>query len=345
MKREHAPKGVKAMVAAAEAAGSGAAMGAGRTGEWQAAGSSTASSPMRVAILTAFTVDYEIGAICAAVNREYAARHGYAFVCREYPPSTADDARHPTWNKVELLNEALQCLHGGATAPSIVPSDTTHLLWIDADAVVARHDARLEELWSRLPDSIELLIGEDVTPACLVNAGVLGVRVSAWSAALWSDVWSAASSDKYHQRRYHEQSALLRQLQDRGEGLQLVQAPWHSYVGGGYTPRLFPHVCVLPRRSLNTNRYDLSGAREDPHYACDYIFHAAGHPILQRRGPGGNLELWKPPKKEAIRAVLAHAYGGGDADLPAAAGIERAKASACQCPPSTHARFPGRIMN
>ena len=320
---------------AAVAAGSGAA----RTGECKGAAGS-----MRVAILTAFTVDYEIGAICAAVNREYAERHGYTFVCREYPPATAHDARHPTWNKVALLNEALQCLrpHGGG-APLIVPSDTTHLLWIDADAVVVRSGARLEELWSRLPDSIELLIGEDVTPACLVNAGVLGVRVSAWSAALWSDVWGAASSDKYRNRRYHEQSALLRQLERRGEGLSLVRAPFHSYVGGGSTPRIFPHVCVLPRRSLNTNRYDLSGARDaspNKGFECDFIFHAAGNPTLRRIGPTGTTEVWKPHKEAAIRAVLAHAHGGGDADRAAAA-----CKSKCPPTPRTHVRFPGRIMN
>jgi hypothetical protein len=272
-----------------------------------AAGQSTPANCMRVAILTAFTSDYTIGHLCAPYNRRYAERHGYVFVCRVHPPAVRGDERHPTWHKVALLNEALRCVLHPSDEPPAVPHDTTHLLWVDADAVVLRQDMRLEELWAASSggnECVQLLIGEDVTCTCLVNAGVLGVRVSAWSAALWGDVWAAESSrvrcartaarradghtpvlcaarathaaarractraQKYYKRRYHEQTCLLRQLARRGEGLGLESAPIHAK-----TPllskRLYPHVCVLPRRAFNTNVRVRASSNAMPPRACD----------------------------------------------------------------------------
>ena len=51
-----------------------------------------------------------------------------------------------------------------------------------------------------MPATIELLIGEDVTSCCLVNAGVFCVRVSEWSLQLWRDVWASAASRKFHNK-------------------------------------------------------------------------------------------------------------------------------------------------
>ena len=313
---------------------------------------------MRVAVLTSFTSDYTLGHLCEPINRQYAQRHGYSFVSEifapsqsaiansetiassadglgsgsgsnsrhpSYSPDSGSSRRHPTWNKVRMVHDLLHSLLIGPPSaddcnePLPIPRDTTHLLWVDADAVVVRQDVRVEELWSELPSSIELLIGEDVTPCCLINAGVFCVKVSEWSLRLWRDVWSSKGSLKFHNCRYHEQSALLRQLARRGEGLDQIDPPFHSYCGGRATPKLFPHVAVLPRRSLNTNRYDLraegagEGARapgesavrdED---ACDFIFHAAGNPILRCIGVAGTAILSKPDKPTAIQIVLAHA--------------------------------------
>ena len=77
-----------------------------------------------VLVLTAFTTDYLVGHLSAAVNREWAAAHGYDFRCdalplkeileRIGPPRTA-----PTWYKVwainELLREIKQVIHLGPT--------------------------------------------------------------------------------------------------------------------------------------------------------------------------------------------------------------------------------------
>ena len=48
----------------------------------------------------------------------------------------------------------------------------THLMWLDADAAVVRQDRRLEELLATAGADAELLVGEDHSAACLLNAGV-----------------------------------------------------------------------------------------------------------------------------------------------------------------------------
>jgi hypothetical protein len=279
---------------------------------------------MRVAVLTAYTSDYEIGCdICAPVNRKYAERHGYAFVERIHPPWQRElDSRHPSWNKVHLLCELLDGLIQRREGLP-VPLDTTHLLWVDADAVVVWHDKRVEDLWARhCSEHCQLLIGEDVTPCCLVNAGVFCVRVSDWSAALWRDVLAGESATKFRTLPYYEQSVLLRQLEKRGEGLNLQACPFHSYTGGHAAPKHFPHVVVLPRNAINTNRIDVpatAGGRLVADCGCEFIFHAAGHPILRCAGGGdgdahGDAALWKPSKPTALRAVLHHAGLGPPPD-------------------------------
>lgn len=133
---------------------------------------------MHVAVLTAYTSDYELGGLTEPVNRAYAARHGYDFVCRVSPPCDRTSERHPSWDKVTLVNEILSGLLRRRRDPSSTTVDngllcspaTTHLLWVDGDACVVRQEVSVASLWATLPRGIELLIGEDVTPNCLLNA-------------------------------------------------------------------------------------------------------------------------------------------------------------------------------
>jgi len=273
---------------------------------------------MHAAVLMSFTADYELGHITFPYNKQYADKHGYDFVCKIWPPSdwmTDKSKRHPTWDKVEMIIELLtSLLRGGGTT---VSADTTHLLWVDADAVVLNHATSLEQLWTGVPSSTELLIGEDLSTTCLVNCGVFCVRVSEWSLKLWTDVWASPMSVRWHRSPHREQSALLKQLVARGEGLNHVPLPFHSYCGGPKL-KLFPHVAVLPRHAINTNRGDVrqrtpvssSGDDEEGRnltYRCDFVFHAAGRPVLMRDGNDAH----HPPrycssKEEALRAMLVH---------------------------------------
>jgi hypothetical protein len=113
----------------------------------------SADAGPHVALFTAYTSDYAVGELCARVNRAYASRHGYGWVCQVGPPrGRGQEApeRHPTWDKVALLLELMQSLLEGKAPRGLSPR-TTHLMWIDADAVVLRHDRKVEQILESLP--------------------------------------------------------------------------------------------------------------------------------------------------------------------------------------------------
>ena len=252
---------------------------------------------MHATVVTAFTSNYELGHLTSPANRAYAERHGYAFHCRIRPPFNwhAPGSRHPSWDKVAIL---LDLLDDALDRP--LANSPTHILWVDADAVIVRQEVSLDDLWQGLPVSCELLIGEDIAPVCHVNAGVFVVRVSEWSRKLWREVWDADAGARFHTRLYWEQSVLQLVLRQQGEGLERVK-PFHSYAGGPPGVKMFPHVCVLPRQLFNTNRGELYEAGEfGKQQRCGFVFHAAGHPTMTV-GPG---TTWRPSKKQAICAML-----------------------------------------
>ena len=123
---------------------------------------SSRSQRHQIALFTAYTRDYPFGDLCARVSSAYAAKCGYswkAFVQEDRDPNAE---RHPSWDKVRLMLEMLDGLLAGGT-PHGLPAGTTHLVWIDADAVVLRHEKKLEDLIDALPLATELIIGEDLT--------------------------------------------------------------------------------------------------------------------------------------------------------------------------------------
>ena len=165
----------------------------------------------RAIVLTAFTSNYELGHLTVPHNRAYAELHGYEFVCRIRPQYdwNAPGERHPSWDKVSILLELLDGLLDDANDDA---NAATHILWVDADAVVVNQQTSLDDLWRELPPSCELLLGEDVGPTCLVNAGVFAVRVSEWSRQLWREVWSCSAAARFHTRLYWEQVEISRLL-------------------------------------------------------------------------------------------------------------------------------------
>ena len=212
--------------------------------------------------------------------------------------------------------------------------------------------------------------------AASVCQGVFCVRVSEWSAALWADVWAKAAR-RFYWGGYWEQNALARQLAARHEGIEAVNPFHSYQEGGPAGVKLFRHVAVLPRHAFNTNRADVStrGARlaasaigavraaamasgaaagtavgegeatsigceetaDDRSVRCDFIFHAAGHPVLRRdRAPGSctfhsTTELWRPtPVPGATSKVLALECMLAHAGLLTSAAQHRAAANAAE---------------
>jgi hypothetical protein len=216
-----------------------------------------------VLICSAYSDDYTIGRLSEAVNRAYAALHGYRFwsVVLPYEDMLGQIAprMHVTWFKVLLLRDLL----AQAKIRGI-----SWVMWIDADAIVIEPSVRVLEDIVASAGARELVIGEDMNPSCLINAGVMLVRVCAWSVALWDDVWA---SKRYWSVPFYEQSALIGALRARQEGLEAVR-PFHSHVRGGpQGPKHFAHTCVLPSLDFNSNRF-----APESHESARYIYHAAG---------------------------------------------------------------------
>lgn len=253
--------------------------------------------PPRVLVFTGFSLNYTVGHLCSAVNRAYAARHGYGWRCDAIPleqMSSLLGGAFGSWYKVLMINRLLEECQFDSSGECY-----SHIMWIDADAVVVDHSKKVEELIELAGRHTELIVAEDMTPCCLLNAGVLIIRCSPWSRALWSDLWSQKWTMKYRDTPFYEQSALIRWLQSHGERLQDASvsasastaaraeathveedvvakdenareqggAPFHSYRGGPTVKRT-AHLCIVSHEMLNTNQHSGVANAEPATTAC-----------------------------------------------------------------------------
>jgi len=223
-------------------------------------------------VITAYSSDYSIGAVCEHVNRRWAERHGYEFqtVVEPYEAMMAEIAprRFLGWYKALMLNRLLT----QESQVELRARNIGYLMWIDADAFVIDHSKKVEEIvLEHSPGGHELIIAEDSSKCCLLNTGVLIVRVCDWSRELWSEVWERR---KYFDTYFYEQSALVKCLRRRGEGLEKIGA-FHSFAGGPQI-KSFPHCVVLPTHLLNSNVAPHEEDRSTGRPCAQFIFHALG---------------------------------------------------------------------
>lgn len=199
-------------------------------------------------ICTAYSTDYSIGSLCERVNYAYAKAHDYEFLSVVLPMDEISSIIHPkahaTWFKIHIILKVLEDIN------ALRAKGIQYIMWIDADAVIVNHEISLSALVQR-GGHRELIIAEDMTPCCLINAGVFLLRVSDWSRSLLEDVWSCNRFDSVF---FFEQSALIKCLRSRGEGLEHVE-PFHSYrqEHERKEPLLFARVAVLPHKEMNSN--------------------------------------------------------------------------------------------
>lgn len=197
-----------------------------------------------VTLVSAYSSNYAPGPLCEAANREYASRHGYGFECDVLSPDDMHDAIAPrralNWYKVLAIRRALADAAAKGGGSQLV-------VWLDADAFVTDRGRRIEAVVETDGGGRDLVLGEDVSSACLVNTGVIIIRASPWSLELWRQIWEGNLSRRYHNKLYHEQSALSRLLVERGE-LETANLPKERN-----TRTLSRHVCVLPHGLLQTS--------------------------------------------------------------------------------------------
>jgi len=240
----------------------------------------------KILMCTAYSTNYAIGNFCNKINEAYALKFGYEFVSIRKPLeqmiAQIYPKQHCTWYKIYLLLQLFQDLQSQQT------QSIHYVMWIDADAFVVNHSINLHTIIQHSGER-ELIIAEDTHPGCLVNAGVFLLRVNEWSYKLLNDIWHC---NRFDDVCFYEQSALIKCLKGRGEGLEHVQ-PFHSYLRKGETDSLrFAHVAVLPHKELNTSSIveenDIrdfmnmihSGESDSSNGSIDttssFIFHAAG---------------------------------------------------------------------
>ena len=134
-----------------------------------------------------------------------------------------------------------------------------------------------------------------------LHPGVLLVRVTEWSRQLWREVWAC---NKYDDVFFYEQSALIRRLRARREGLELLPSgvPFHRLISSRYLQKksVIDYVNIEKRLYqcnnllllITTNSYQ-------PHQFIQPI-----HPSILNHSylPGA----YKGPKLFAHVAVLPH---------------------------------------
>jgi ADP-heptose:LPS heptosyltransferase len=101
-----------------------------------------------------------VGRVTAGAWREYAQRHGYAFVCHDH---LLDPSRHPSWNKILAVREAM------------VQQGTGWVMWVDADALVMNQRIRAESL---IPPGCDLVTASDGNGLVV---GIFLIRCCQWS--------------------------------------------------------------------------------------------------------------------------------------------------------------------
>ena len=213
--------------------------------------------PNNFQVVTAYTPNYTIGELCAAINKTYCKGRGYGFLeavmsykdmMEEVAPRT-----NCTWFKIKLLLKLLKA-HGQQ-------SDIRYLVWVDADAIFLNSTSITLEHIVQKSMGRDLIIAEDQT--YFLNAGVIILKASEWSVQLLEQVWEQR---RYFETRHFEQSAILKVLKLKNEGFkQYNEKVYHSFRGGPAV-KFFVHTVVFPPHILNSNVHESSdhmGSRWD----------------------------------------------------------------------------------
>ncbi|KAG0169119.1 hypothetical protein DFQ30_003938 [Apophysomyces sp. BC1015] len=168
-------------------------------------------SPSVAVVTSSYLYDtcMEPSATAAATNkRDYAQRHGYAFVARsaEFAQQVLHNNRKAVWGKIDVVQKVLPKYEW--------------VFWLDMDAVVMDQTKSIQDLLSTLRSqfvdgrdeferSIDLVIARP-SPDKMINAGVFLMRNSVWANNFLRDLQNL---DEWHtQGPFYEQGAMWQLL-------------------------------------------------------------------------------------------------------------------------------------
>ena len=119
-----------------------------------------------------------------AVNEAYVENNGYSMKLLD--PSTSNyEKKDARWNKVKILEEALDPLSGWAR-------DFDYIMWIDADLIFLDINLRLESIISKYPDANFIISAEHAGSTTLINSGSILAKNCEWSRQFLKDWWNYA---------------------------------------------------------------------------------------------------------------------------------------------------------
>ena len=151
----------------------------------------TARTSSTVGLVTYATQDiWNYTAYSFAVNEIYAEHNNYVMLHLDGESSSEYDSFDSRWNKVKILEEALDPETGWARHLDWV-------VWIDADAIVLDMNLRIEEVVAPYPEAHLLVSAEHAGSSTLINSGVVIVKNSAWSRAFLKEWWTFKSRTLY----------------------------------------------------------------------------------------------------------------------------------------------------
>ena len=125
-----------------------------------------------------------------AVNEVYAEANGYVMKHLDESSSPHYDLYDSRWNKVKILEEALDPVDGWAR-------HLEWLVWLDADAIVLDMDLRIEKIVASYPYANVLMSAEHAGSSTLVNSGAVIVRNTPWTRTFLHTWWTFKNRKLY----------------------------------------------------------------------------------------------------------------------------------------------------
>ena len=205
-----------------------------------------------IKVFTAYSDNYRTGELCSVINSHYCRLRNYLFLSHVHSNELMNELvaprKHLGWYKVRMIYEELTA-ELSQTDSNINSIGASYLFWIDADAIFVDFDTDIET-YIRRSRFKNLVVGEDMTPCCEINSGVMIIKVNEWSLEFWKEVWHCVP---YYARPFFDQSAVLKCLRRRKEGLTLFN-PFHTFLPGvPQDEKFFANTAVLPHLDFNTN--------------------------------------------------------------------------------------------
>ena len=168
-----------------------------------------------IGIVTYSTSDiFDYSSYSFAVNEAYSEHNGYILklIDNLNNNNNNDDdiyeTNDPRWNKVKILEMAIDPMNGWA-------KDLDYVMWIDADLIFLDMNLRIEQVAASYPKAHILISAENHGSTTLINSGSILIKNSKWSRKFLSLWWSWSSRKHYSDQEQFDMLYHARRKEDK----------------------------------------------------------------------------------------------------------------------------------